>query len=645
LQNSFIELDRYPSVQPVVIVREMRLICGLYRFDGVSAAPELVSALAGGMVAASLKPEVRLWTGGAVGLGVVDFGPPAGSRSLTAEGDGVLAADRRLDAPAELEALLGCHGAEEDRLIAAAIARWGDDAPDHILGDFAFAHWQPATGRLFCARDLFGVRPFHYIWRPGEFFAFASFPSGLHAAGLTSRVFERTALARHLLQRQRPGESLFEGVSRLPAAHVLEVSPAGLSLRRYWSPEAVAAERHAFTPEAAAAEMRRRLDEAVRCRLSRVAKTGAHLSGGLDSSAISVLAARELRTRGQALHAWSFLDVQRNDLKLEDDAEFVQSVLDQEPGIVWSPVRQARDDVDQGPYHPDLPLPLGAEDPDFAVCAGAAASGVDLILSGWGGDEAATFNGRGVLAEHFLHGKWLELARELSAIKRERGTAFAATIRSEILSYLIPHFMSSWRKRKGGKELRERFMAFLSPEFAADPDNEGRLMLHPDGRKNRIGLIGSPHIAQRCENWAALGARHGLAFAFPMLDRRVVEFAVSLPSELFLREGRRRRLFRDAMRGILPEAIRLRPDKASPFPSIPLVLSEQREKLTARLDAATADATVRSLLDTGHLRDRLQALPEAEKVRRELTGNATPSAEIPALRHTLRLATFVAQRS
>ena len=74
----------------------------------------------------------------------------------------------------------------------------------------------------------------------------------------------------------------------------------------------------------------------------------------------------------------------------------------------------------------------------------------------------------------------------------------------------------------------------------------------PDGRENRWRLMTSPHIAERAEIWAQTGARHGLAFAFPLLDRRVVEFALSLPSEFFLRGGFRRRPFRDAMVDVLP---------------------------------------------------------------------------------------------
>lgn len=625
----------------------MRLICGLYRLDGEAVVPGTIGAMAAGMVAAPLRPVTRCWAEGSAGLAVVDFAPTATRGPLAGPGAGqVLAADVRLDAPEELAALLGAPGVNDDDLLAAALSRWGSDAPRHLLGDFAIAQWEPATGRLLCARDIFGVRPFHYVWQPGKLFGFASFPAGLHAAGLVARGFERMALARHLVQRQRPDETLFVGVSRLPAAHMLEVTPAGLSLRRYWAPDARAAGRLKATPEAAAAEMRRLVEAAVRSRLPRTGPVGTHLSGGLDSSAIAVLAARALRDRGGTLRAWSFLDVQRNDIALEDETAFVQSVLDQEPDIAWAPVRPARDDVDAGPYHSDVPLPLGPEEPESAVCADAAAAGVQVILCGWGGDEAATFNGRGALAEHLLRGRWRMLAREFSALKRARGASAAALLRGEILAFLAPVALHAAFARRRGAGLQDRLVSCLSPDLVAglQADAAGMLLMAPDARTNRVRLIGSPHIAQRCENWAAQGARHGIAFAFPMLDRRVVDYALSLPSDLFLRGGWRRRVFRDAMQGILPEAIRGHHGKSTPFPGVSLIMAEQRDKLAGRLDAFAADATVRDLFDLDALHARIAALPDPEALKPALSGNARPTPDTPVLRHALRLAAYLAQK-
>lgn len=624
----------------------MRLICGIWHLDGKPADPAMLDAMAAGMIAAGLAPEIRHTVGGKVGLAVVDFAAPASGTSVPVSKSGtMLAADRRLDAPGQLAALLDCPGADQDILIERAIERWGSDAPGHLSGDFSFARWDAEAGRLLCARDIFGVRPFYYAWHPGKCFAFASFPSGLHGGGLVRRTFNRLALARHLVQQQWPDEALFTGMARLPAAHLLEVSANGLAVRRYWAPDARIAGRRHVMPDEAAIGLRARLDAAVRSRLPQSGDVAAHLSGGLDSSAIATLAARQLHESGRRLHAWSFLDVQRNDVVLDDETAFVQAVLEQEPAIAWTAVRPPRDDIDPGPFHSDLPLPVGPEDPDCAVCAGAAAAGAHIVLSGWGGDEAATFNGRGALAELFLKGRWRKLARECSALRRERGVRIADILRGEVIGYLLPTFWHARRSRKRGDGLRHRLLQCLPNGIATTlgKDRDGALSMGPDAGANRARLIGSPHIAQRCENWAALGARHGVAFAFPMLDRRVVEYALSLPSDLFLRDGWKRRVFRDAMQGVLPDMIRKRHAKATPFPALPLIMAEQKEKLAARIEDVAVNDTVRALLDIDELRAQVAALPDPAKIKARLSGNPAPSADAAALRQVLRLAAYVAQ--
>ena len=73
------------------------------------------------------------------------------------------------------------------------------------------------------------------------------------------------------------------------------------------------------------------------------------------------------------------------------------------------------------------------------------------ILSGWGGDESATFNGRGALAELFLHGRWRKLAHEMSSLRRERGWSLSRIFYGEILSYLVPGEAKSLAKHLTGR--------------------------------------------------------------------------------------------------------------------------------------------------------------------------------------------------
>jgi asparagine synthase (glutamine-hydrolysing) len=573
--------------------------------------------------------------------------PPS---ALPESGASIIAADVRLDEPTELARQLGARTpAAEDSLLLTALERFGPSGLDQALGDFALASWNKATQRLVLARDVFGVRPLAYVHQPGQLFAFASFPKALHGGGVVPKKIDEDALARRMVLAFRTDDCLVAGIKRLPPAHFLEVSREGLSLTRYWRLDRAAVGARRCSPEQAAGELRRLLDEAVARRLPPGAEIGAHLSGGLDSSSIAVLAARRLRQEGRGLHAYSFLDRQRNDITLEDESEFVKAVLAQEGDIDWTPVRPPVGVNLGAPVEADNMTPLRADAPENAVCARAEEQGVGVVLSGWGGDEGATFNGRGALAEMFFGGRWRKLAREISALKRERGFPALQTFYGEVVSPMLPEAVKVLARRLAGREKKHRVMtAFregLSDAARLRLAGAEGISLTQDGRENRWRLMTNAHISERAEVWAQTGARHGLAFVFPLLDRRVVEYSMSLPSDLFVRDGFRRRPFRDAMADVLPASVLLRHTKLSPFPSGMIDLAESKDEFLARVDGYERNESVRAMIDLDHLRRLIESFPSPDQVREEMRGSDNPAAALTliAAAHMLAAAAYIDQ--
>jgi asparagine synthase (glutamine-hydrolysing) len=565
----------------------------------------------------------------------------------------IMAADVRLDEPGMLRQAVGAAAStSENALLLAALEMYGPAGLERVLGDFAFASWNRSTHRLTCGRDALGIRPFAYVYQPGKVFAFASLPKALHGSGIIAKKIDEDALARRMVLAFRSDDCLVAGIKRLPPAHFVEVSRHGVSLTRYWQFDRAAVGTRMCSPEAAARELRRLVDRAVKCRLPPRVEIGAHLSGGLDSSAISVLAARKLRDEGRTLHAYSFLDRQRKDISLEDETEFVKAVVEQERDIDWTPVRPlaALPDCFKE-MDADKMIPLGADEPENAVCVCAEQQGVGLVLSGWGGDEGASFNGRGTFVELLLRGRWRTLAREISALGRERGWPVTHILRSEILSYLVPEQLTDLTKRIVGRDsnLRTLLPQSLSPgaRRRVAALRAAGVKLAPDGRENRWRLMTSPYITERAEVWAHIGARYGLAFAFPLLDRRVVEFSLSLPSELFLHGGFRRRAFRDAMADVLPESVCWRHQKYRPFPGRMLDVADGKHEFLARIDHFAGNQSVCRLLDLAHLRRQVEAFPPPDKLRREICGDGSPSSDatmVVAL-CTLAAAEYLTQHS
>src|SRR2546421_1812750 len=173
--------------------------------------------------------------------------------------------------------------------IVHAYEEYGDDCVKHLSGMFTFAVWDRNRHRLLAARDRFGKKPLNYYW-DGQRLIFGSEIKSILEAGIPREV-NPIALDEYLVYRWVPTpNTLFKGVSKLPAAHVLVYENGQISTKRYWELP--------FTPtcqddEATAVERTRALiEEAVRVRLMSDVPLGAFLSGGIDSSVVVGLMSR-----------------------------------------------------------------------------------------------------------------------------------------------------------------------------------------------------------------------------------------------------------------------------------------------------------------------------------------------------------------
>jgi asparagine synthase (glutamine-hydrolysing) len=227
---------------------------------------------------------------GELGLTVDD-----GVRLIGAPGSAVfsddriaLVADCRLDNADWLRNALDLPGAGVGELIARAFDRWEEAAPRHLEGDFAGAAFDKRRRRLWVFRDRFGARPW-FVFAGDAVWACGSTPDAILRSGALEARLDTVRLIEALAGEDLDGRrTAFRGIERVPPATVLVVSDTGTRERRYWAPPSeVDASR---TPEETATELQERLSAAVAARAQGPGGTAIQLSGGLDSSAIAVLA-------------------------------------------------------------------------------------------------------------------------------------------------------------------------------------------------------------------------------------------------------------------------------------------------------------------------------------------------------------------
>ncbi|MBI2567160.1 MAG: hypothetical protein HYV63_09045 [Candidatus Schekmanbacteria bacterium] len=498
---------------------------------------------------------------------------PRGASGWRAVGNFCALTDCWLDNRAELtRALCLPPQCADEELIAHAYGRWGAECPRRLLGDFAVAVWDTASRELFLARDPIGARPLVYCVTAGRV-AFASDVESLDAAGGMPRRLNEPVLAAYL---QRPAELLpglgaatfWDGVRKLPAGHALTVCGQDARLRR-WQRWEDAPEIRFKRDDEYAETLRDGLETAVDRCISGAARIGAHVSGGVDSSAVAVLAARALTRQGRALTAgYTWLappDVAHPD---GDDTHAAAALLAAELGVPLRSQRLSAAAIVRTDLVDFTRFPVHMMRYERTVLAQARADGVGVILTGWGGDELVTSRRWAAWFELLRQGRWGTAWREsrLHAPRRRRGWL------RDVASWLLRDVLGAVGL-PGPLTSRSSALAFVALPYIDAAFNRAILsdpLLAPLGyaaqpggfRSSQLATLIDTRLTHRVESWAAAGAALGIRYRYPLLDRELVELCLGMPPEQFIRHGMERSLFRRALAGRVPEAILSAPKRA-----------------------------------------------------------------------------------
>jgi asparagine synthase (glutamine-hydrolysing) len=482
-----------------------------------------------------------------------------GERQPLATASGLLVAfDGRLDNREKLCAALGLDAGEvvgDGVLVARAWQKWGLATLERMLGDFALAVWDSHRRELFLARDVFGLRPLFYRQHRGAFW-WASELQALARLG-EARVNEGMA-GEYLADMIRSEtETLVDGVLRVPRASVLTLGPEGeRRVVRYWTPH-VGQLRRFRRPEEAAEQCRALLAIAVRARMRSDRPIALMLSGGLDSSLIAAESARLMRAGvAPAVEAFTLSSPGHP----SDDTPYAREVADhlrlplvvcERAEAAWTPiVEDARQSLDL----PQPPNAVAARPLNDALLA----RGFRVCLNGIGGNE--WFSGyHFACADQLRRGQWFRMLRRMRACRRENPSYCAIDDLRLALWLQLPSPIKRRLRRLMGLP---RIPAWIRPELAHRTHLVERL------RRPRE-TVSLPSIELRLIFEAAtsadqmffteyaerLNARIGCEERSPFLDRRLVEWALSLPHDQRWNDDEGKTVLRRAARGVLPARI------------------------------------------------------------------------------------------
>lgn len=487
-----------------------------------------------------------------------------------------LSFDGRVDNREELAAALArasirLEGESDAELVLRAYQCWGTDSPQKILGDFGFALWDGRRRRLLCARDPLGTKPVYYYSDARTFVCGSELQQVLEHREVRREPNEAMVAEYLTGSLSSRDQTLFNGVMRLEPGSLLVVQQEGVSKRTYFNPQPRTQIRYRSSDQYAA-HLLELIREAVRCRMRSVGGVAAQLSGGLDSSSVVAVAQTLMRdgvvaTRPFETFSVSFAEPESDERQYVDDMVGMWRLVS---NLVPPRLYSLESCLEQVRRYKEMPVYPSAEMMD-SLSALVRAKGLRVCLTGLGGDEWQAA-GSSQYADLLRRLRLRELAQRLRSdarLARLDRVGYYSTSRF-LLKYALWPLVPEAARQVVRSALRPRpFPQWLEPEFVRRTQLVERTRFKREvrrcptlGQQERYQTLTGATLLLPVETMERSAAQFGFEVRHPLHDLRIIEFALATPDEQLRKGELEKFVLRGAMRGLVPETILARCDKA-----------------------------------------------------------------------------------
>ena len=508
-------------------------------------------------------------------------------------------------------------------LLIRAFEKWGFRCVDYLSGDFAFALWNKEKQELFCARDKMGVRPFYFTENRGGIFFSSSLKMMEHLSDRANPLDEEFFLDTLVTMISDKSLTTMNGVFRLPPAHLLIYRQGNISVKRYWEPDSEQKIRYRNENDYTD-HFRELLIKAVKNRCKEAGSIGSELSGGLDSTTTTCIAADYASEHNISFAAFSNTLPENHGTQIRDEREHIQKVLSWKH-FRWEEVNWLKTDI-LSMLDYSMSIQGAFTQQRFhifnqGIYEAAGNEGVYALLSGFGGDELVSARTGVAWNDLVAEGQWIQLCNA-------SGKNSFLPVR---IIRAIKHILHYYQKKNRPREitsgvfnpdmLTRRFENLaLQPEFSEKNQLKERYF-HKHERLTEITLarrqvqkISHPHVSQRMEYSNTAAIQYGIQYRYPLLDVPLIQTTLSYPAWVKNQPGTDRVLFRNSVKGLIPEEIRLRNDKTGMvIPHIYLRLLKDRDSLISFLNSCSSREPLNSIFDFRRFENWLDAILSRNK--------------------------------
>jgi asparagine synthase (glutamine-hydrolysing) len=489
----------------------------------------------------------------------------------------------------------------DTEVILHLFEEFGPDCLHHLSGIFAFAIWDERKKELFVARDRMGIKPLYYS-ETKSFFIFGSEMKSLMKHPEINRDISLTSLNQYLTFEYVPTPStILKNVFRLEPGHFLKQSASGLKIQKYWSPDFQTSEaRHKFDLKTEKDKLLETLETAVTEELVSDVPVGVFLSGGLDSSAIAAIMARNA---GKQVNSFSIafkeatFDESHYARKVADHLGLKHQELVVDSQMVLDLIPNLADYLDE---------PFGDSSfvPTF-ILSRFASQHLKVVLGGDGSDEL--FAGYPTLTAHRIFFIYQKLFPEFFRKKVFQKLAHLLPVSFNDISFdfKLRRFLDG-----EGRPLLERHHRWLGSFSDSEKESLFKKELHPAlgntfkttyhhnescFAKDDLNRVLYNDIKMYLEGDILFkvdraSMANSLEVRVPFLNRRVVDLAMNLPLNLKLNRLTGKYLLKKVMGTLLPDEIVNRPKKGFNIPVAQWLAGDLQPLLQDLLSSARIEA-------------------------------------------------------
>lgn len=472
----------------------------------------------------------------------------------------------RIDNREDLAALLSVKmdgNVADGEIALKAYLQWKEKTPTYLRGDWSFAAYDKKDNELFLARDHHGYTAIYY-YHTTELFAFSSSQKSLFGIEGFKKEPNIENIIRNLILFIEPGynEQAIKNIFLLPPAHWLKVKNNAIELKRYWFPEQI--EERLFSRKTDyAGELRQIFTTAVEKRLRSYKPVASMLSGGLDSSSVSVIAAKILASKQQKLRTYSHVPLFTNELKeayplsnrILDETENIKSIVNFSGNIDPIFLNSANISPLEGieKMLEILDRPIHAASNAFwlyDIFKTTAADDYGVLLSGEQGNATISFTG----VEYLLP--------LIDRIAFSKG--FMGPIKEILKTIILPSFAyKAYIQNKPGNLQDYANNSYLNNTIKQESVLFKRIktekkQFNPYFKKKKYSVLNifRPGSNSRCDWGADMGNYFGIEARDPTADIDLVEYCLTIPNQAFFtNNGTNRLVLKEMMKGLLPDEV------------------------------------------------------------------------------------------